>query len=122
MLEDYSEQIALNGTRLSRPESPALEGAASKAIEDTFRELIEKSYFYQKVTIDLRDMDAAVTESIKQAEVERRQQPWGPGTTGPGPTPATPERLEELHEEVRTRPWRLATRHLGDDPSTAEIH
>ena len=119
MLDDYAEQIALNGTRLGRPESPALEGAASKAIENAFRELIEHRYFYQKVTVDLTDMDAAIKESVKQAKIELAR------SIGPVerlPTPATPKRLEELRREVGARPWRLATRNLGDNPSTAKIH
>ncbi len=103
-----------------RPESPALEGAASKAIEDAFRELIEKSYFYQKVTVDLTDMDEAIKQSIEQEKIERSRS-IGP-LRGPGPIEATRERLEKLHGEVQARPWRLATRHTGDDPTMREIH
>lgn len=121
MLDDYAEQIELNGTRLGRDESPALEGAASKAIENAFRDLIEKRYFYQKVAVDLNDMDAAVTDSIKQAQI-RWSQSLGPGPYGPGPTPATKDRLAELHCEVAARPWVLATRHLGDNPNTSGFH
>lgn len=120
MLDEYEEQIALNGTRLGRPESPALEGAASKAIENAFRELIEKSYFYQKVALDLDDMDAAIKAAIKLARIQAAGSIGS--SPGPGPTLATRERLAELHGEVRARPWRLATRHLGDDPSMTEIH
>ena len=120
MLGEYEEQIALKGTRLGRPESPALEGAASKAIEDAFRELIEKRYFYQKIAVDLEDMDAAIKAAIVLARIQAGRS-IGP-ERGPGPTPGTPERLAELHGEIRDRPWRLATRHLGDDPSMTEIH
>ena len=119
MFEEYQEQIALNGTRPGRPESPALEGAASKAIEDAFRELIENSYFYQKITVDLTDMDEAIKHSIEQEKIERGRSIGPP--RGPGPIETTRERLEQLHGEVRARPWRLATRHAGDDPTIREI-
>jgi hypothetical protein len=119
VFDEYQEQIALNGTRLGRSESPALEGAASKAIEDAFRELIEKSYFYQKVTVDLTDMDEAIKQSIEQEKIERNRS-IGP-LRGPGPIEATRERLEKLHGEVQARPWRLATRHTGDDPTMREF-
>jgi hypothetical protein len=36
MPSNYEEQIALQGTLISRPESPALEGAAANAIEEAF--------------------------------------------------------------------------------------
>jgi hypothetical protein len=120
MLDDYAEQIALNGTRLGRPESPGLEGAASKAVENAFRELIEDRYFYQKVTVDLTDMDAAIKKSVQQTEIELSQSGPGPGPVR-YPTPATPKRLQEFRSEVGARPWRLATRNLGDNPRTAEI-
>jgi hypothetical protein len=58
MPSDYEEQIALQGTLISRPESPALEGAAAEAIEEAFRDLIERRYLYQKLTVDLGRVDA----------------------------------------------------------------
>jgi len=81
VFEEYQEQIALNGTRPGRPESPALEGAASKAIEDAFRELIENSYFYQKITVDLTDMDEAIKHSIEQEKIERGRSIGPPSRT-----------------------------------------
>src|SRR5438270_13498249 len=109
MLDDYAEQIALNGTRLGRPESPALEGAASKAIENVFRELIEHRYFYQKVTVALTDMDAAIKQSVKQAQIELARRI---GRLERVLTPATAKRVEDLRREVGAGPWRLARRHL----------
>jgi hypothetical protein len=121
MPEDYAEQIALNGTRPGRPESPALKGSASKAIENAFRELIERSYFYQKVTVDLTDMDTAIKESINHETIKISESLFDPRRPPSFPTPATPQRLEGFRDEVRERPWRLATRHLGDNPTTTEI-
>jgi hypothetical protein len=37
---NFEEEIALQGAMISRPESPALEGAAAEAIEEAFRKLI----------------------------------------------------------------------------------
>jgi hypothetical protein len=45
---NYEEQIALQGMLISRPESPALEGAAAKAIEGACQELIERRYLIKK--------------------------------------------------------------------------
>lgn len=67
MSSKYEEQIALQGTLISRPESPALEGAAADAIEEAFRELIERRYLYQKLTVDLGRVDAAVKQAIQEA-------------------------------------------------------
>jgi hypothetical protein len=67
MPSNYEEQIALQGTLISRPESPALEGAAANAIEEAFQELIERRYLYQKLTVDFGRIDAAVKQAVDEA-------------------------------------------------------
>ena len=121
MPSDYNDQEGLNGTRLSRPESPAAESAAAEAISQGFRQLIEKHYLYQKVTVDFSSMDAAVTEAIARASEQARTQ-LSPGRPPSKPAPATPASLAAVRTEMAKRPWRLATRHMGDDPRMAEIH
>jgi len=123
MPSDYEDQLMLQGTVISRPESPALEGAAAKAIEDAFRELIERRYLYRKLIVDLRPVDEAVKEAIKDATI--RASTPGAGAGGgliSRPIPATEERLKELRAEIEKRPWRLVTRHTGDNPELARIH
>jgi hypothetical protein len=100
----------------SRPESPALEGAAAKAIEEAFRELIEHRYFYQKVTVDLAPVHVAVRKAIDEAT----KRAVTPGAGAPGghvlrPIPASSERLAELRSKIEKRPWHLVTRHQGDN-------
>lgn len=123
MPSDYEEQIALQGTLISRPESPALEGAAAKAIEEAFQELIERRYLYQKLTVDLGRTDAAVRQAVDEAMM--RASTPGAGAGGgfiSQPIPASPERLAELRLEIEKRPWRLVRRHLGDNPTSSGIH
>jgi hypothetical protein len=123
MPSDYEEQIALQGTLISRPESPALEGAAAEAIEEAFRELIERRYLYQKLTVDLGRVDAAVKQAVDEATM--RASTPGAGAAGgfiSQPIPASPKRLAELRSEIEKRPWWLVTRHVGDNPRSAEIH
>lgn len=122
MSSNFEEEIALQGMMISRPESPALEGAAAKAIEEAFRELIERRYLYQKLTVDLAEVDAAVKKAIDEAT----KRAVTPGAGAPGghvsrPIPASSERLAELRSEIEKRPWRLVTRHVGDNPTSAEI-
>ena|SRR5271166_2901934 len=123
MPSNYEDQIALQGMLISRPESPALEGAAAKAIEDAFKELIERRYFYQKLPVNLEGMDAAVRQAV-DAAMRRACTPGAGAARGPvsQPIPASPERLAELRLEIEKRPWRLVTRHLGDNPRFAAIH
>jgi hypothetical protein len=47
----------------------AFEGATARAIEGAFRELIEHRYLYQKLIVDLRPVDEAVKEAIKDATI-----------------------------------------------------
>jgi hypothetical protein len=46
-----------------------LEGDAARAIEGAFRELIEHRYLCQKLIADLRPVDEAVKEAIKDATI-----------------------------------------------------
>jgi hypothetical protein len=125
-MSSSEENIALHGMMMSRPESPALEGAAAQAIEEAFRELIERRYLYQKITVDLAAMDVAVIEAIEKAieraQIEASEPSLGRANFVAEPAPATPARLKALREEVAERPWRLVTRHVGDNPRFAEIH
>jgi hypothetical protein len=123
MSSNYEDQLALQGMLMSRPESPALEDAAAKAIEEAFRELIERRYLYQKLTVDLSPIDEAVKEAIKNATV-RAITPGAGSGGGPvlRPIAATEERLKELRSEIEKRPWQLVTRHTGDNPELARIH
>lgn len=118
-MSDLSEHINLQGSHRVRPESPTLEGAAAQAIEQAFRDLIETRYLYQKVSLDLRAMEAAVTSAVEDAAVRRA------GYTGSEPVPdvepATPARLKLLAAEIEKRPWQLTTRHMGDERGAAEI-
>jgi hypothetical protein len=115
----YSEQIAINGTHPSRAESPVLEGSAAKAIEDAFRDLIQSRYLYQKIEVDLSEMDAAITATVASIKERISRMPLGSQTQMP--KDVGPERLLNFREEVRSRPWRLRTRHLSDNPTGAEI-
>jgi hypothetical protein len=127
MSSTYDEQLELQRMLPGRPESPALEGEASLAIERSFRELIEGKYLYQKTIVDLAEMDRAIRASVaKEEEVAQRAAAVPPiGGGGPVrvklPTPVTPARLEELRKEVATRPWRFVTRHQGDNPQAHQI-
>lgn len=110
------------GSYIVRPESPALEAAAASAIEQAFRELIERRYLYQKISLDFSglnaDVAAAVAEALRQVEIHNSS----PGSERVSePEPATADRLRELHKEVETRPWELLTRHVHDDPAQAAI-
>lgn len=122
MFANYEEQIKLQHSYTSRPESPILEGGAAKAIEEAFRDLIEHRYLYQKVTVDLEIIDAPVAEAIKEAQIQASTAPIGRGQASRHPAPPTPEYLRELREEIGKRPWRLTTRHMGDNPQFAQIH
>lgn len=122
MAEEYHEIV---GTYVGRPESPHLEIAAGKAIEQAFRDLIETRYFYQKTTLSYTALDEVVTRGVEAAiqyakEVQRTI--IGPNSGGAIPKPVTAERLAELHHEVETRPWNAVTRHQGDRRLAAEIH
>ena len=123
-MRDFEEQIRLNDVHHARAESPALEGAAARAIEDAFRTLVESRYFYQKVTVDLSGVDAAVKKSVDEAQVKATTPGAGVGRAigrREIPIPATPDRLDALHGEIEKRPWRLCTRHMGDTAQAAEI-
>lgn len=123
MLFAYNELIALQGTLIARPESPALENAAAKAIEESFRELIERRYLYQKITVDWAVVDDAVKDAVHQAMMVAITPSVGGGRSCiPQPIQATEERLGILKQEIEKRPWQLVTRHMGDNPQNAEIH
>jgi hypothetical protein len=101
MPSNYEEQIALQGTLISRPESPALEGAPAKAIEEAFQELIERRYLYQKLTVDLGRIDAAVKQAVDKAMMRASAPRAGAvGGSISEPIPASPERLAELRSEI----------------------
>lgn len=118
-VSDLREHIGLQGSYVGRAESPTLEGAAAQAIEQAFRDLIENRYLYQKVRLDLRAMETAVTSAVETAAARRA------GHTGSEPVPpvepATPARLKALAAEIERRPWQLMTRHLSDDRGASEI-
>jgi hypothetical protein len=122
-MSDFDEQMGLQGSYTGRPESPYLEGAAAKSIEEALRALIETKYLYQKFDVDLARVDAAVKQAVHAAGL--RAATPGAGTThsvGMAPIEATPQRLKALREEVANRPWRLSTRHMGDTREVAQIH
>jgi hypothetical protein len=118
-MSDLAEHIGLQGTYVSRPESPTLEGAAAEANEQAFRDLIENRYLYQKVRLDLRVMEKAVATAVEAAAIRRD------GSADSGQSlpvePATPARLKVLTAEIERRPWQLLTRHLSDDRTAADI-
>lgn len=109
------------GSYISRNESPDLEAAASSAIEEAFRDLIERRHLYQKITLDFAGVDIAIKRAVEKAKERAGQPTLGAGHGSPHPVPATPERLQELHAEIETRPWDLKTRHLSDDPADAAM-
>lgn len=110
---------------LGRPQSPSLETAARRAIEVALKNLIERHYLYQKVTVDLSEMERAVKEALK----DYTGLPPVGKITG-GELMARGEKARHNREaqiasarpEIELRPWHLETRHLGDNPQFAEIH
>jgi hypothetical protein len=109
------ETYAVVGGGPSRPESPALEIEAGRAIERAFRSLVEDKYLYQKQEVDLSEMEKPVADSVLKAAIRRGAPRMdGSGPFGPEPQKVTPERFKELCREVAARPWILGTRHVGD--------
>ena len=121
MPPNLEEQIALQRSYMSRRESPLLEAAAAKAIENAMRELIETRYLYQKVTVDLNPV-----EELLKPQIANPPMPPGKQTITAGKSVAwnqgLPDYLKALRLEIEKRPWRLQTRHTGDNPQYAEIH
>src|ERR1039458_8020974 len=96
-IEELNLQHGLPG----RPESPTLETTARKAVESAIRQLVTEKLLYQKVEVDLSDLEPAFSK-IKVL--------------------VTPQKLASFKTEVSTRPWQLETHHMGDNPQHAEIH
>ena len=84
-----------------RPESPTLETTARKAIEAAMRELIQEKLLYQKITVNLDELESALTKAGVKTD---------------------PAKIAALQNEVSKRPWKLETHHMGDDPQHAEIY
>jgi hypothetical protein len=89
----YDDEIKIQHGIKGRPESPALERTARLAIEAAFSEVVSSKSLYQKVTVDLSQLPAA----LKAAKV-------APGSI----------RVSLLEDEVAIRPWELETHHQGD--------
>lgn len=109
------------GSYIGRNESPALESAASSAIEGAFRDLIERRHLYQKISLNFAGVDIAIKKAVEKAALRAAEPTIGGGPGSPQPTPATLQRLQELHAEIEARPWDLKTRHLSDDPMDAAM-
>ena len=120
MPPNFNEQIGLQRSYTSRRESPLLEGAAARAIEDAFRELLEARYLYQKVTVDLDSVEEAVKPLVTPPPEELSRSV--PNGTAAAWKQRLPGHLKSLRAEVEKRPWQPATRHEGDNPQFREIH
>lgn len=118
---DLEEQIALQRSYHVRRESPLLEAASAKAIENGLRELIETRYLYQKVTVDLNPVEKVMKPHIEQAPI-RAGKITITGAEMVAWQQNLPNHLKALRTEIEKRPWELATRHVGDDSFHAEIH
>ena len=104
---DLAEQIALHGSYVMRTGSPLLEAATSKMIEDSFRELLQSHYLYQKVSVNL---DGAV-EIVRPILLERNTK-WGISVEEIRFRQDIPKYVKDLRAEIEKRVWSPATRQI----------
>ncbi len=123
------DEIKIQHSMPGRPESPALETSARKAIESAFRELVGKKALYQKVEIDMKSVEAALKsvgenflihydmdkkkKGMNAAQIEKSNREGAA---------AWEKRRVSALAEIAKRPWEIETHHYGDDPQDATIH
>ena len=120
MPQNLNEQLGLQRSYTSRRESPLLEAAAAKAIEDAFRELLEVRYLYQKATVNLDSVEEAIKPLVTPPPDDflGRYVPFEAANQW---KQRLPGHLKALRAEIEQRPWYPTTRHQGDNPRYREI-